>query len=228
VGRTITVAVISDDRLVCDGVLRLLRDVEDCTAIGFSDEDGSLAPILRDQFQVAILDARADGVLATCRVLAETESLSVILIGASGDEPWAIEALCAGARGILTTHARSEDLVRAIRAVEAGDAWVRRQWLCSWLRRNTRDGAGESALAAVRARFDGQLSRREREVFHHAATGVSNREIAHRLAISEATVKVHLTRIFRKLGLSGRGELVAAYYGVTNGQVPELATSQVS
>ena len=62
--------------------------------------------------------------------------------------------------------------------------------------------------------LDRTLSRREREIFHHAATGLGNRELAARLAIGEATVKAHLTKIFQKLGVRGRAELAAVYHGV--------------
>lgn len=222
----VSIAVISGDRLVCDAVLRLLNEVDDWSATGFSDR--AVDAELRGLFRVAIVDARFDAALAVCRSLATTGSLSVVLIEAPAQEMWAIEALRAGARGILTMDARSEDLVRAVRAVEAGDVWARRTWLCSWLRRGAGETTAASTLASERARLETRLSRRERAVFHHAATGVSNREIARRLAISEATVKVHLTRIFRKLGLGGRGELAAAYHGVMNGQTPEPAASRAS
>ncbi len=61
---------------------------------------------------------------------------------------------------------------------------------------------------------DERLSGREREVYRHTAAGLSNKELADRLSISEATVKVHLTHIFRKLGVRSRGELAAAYFGI--------------
>ena len=66
--------------------------------------------------------------------------------------------------------------------------------------------AGESLV--------GRLSKRESEIFRHAAAGLSNKELADRLAISQATVKAHLTRIFQKLGLRRRTGLAAAYHGL--------------
>ena len=60
------------------------------------------------------------------------------------------------------------------------------------------------------------LSARERDVFRLAAGGLGNKALAERLAISEATVKVHLTHIFQKLGVRGRSELAAAYHGLLN------------
>lgn len=59
-----------------------------------------------------------------------------------------------------------------------------------------------------------RLSDREREVFRHAAMGLSNKELAQRLAVSQATVKAHLTSIFQKLGLRSRAELAAAHHGM--------------
>jgi len=72
-----------------------------------------------------------------------------------------------------------------------------------------------------------RLSDREREVFRHAATGLSNRELAKRLAISQATVKAHLTSIFQKLGLRGRAELAAAYHGMLPPVPPDLSPLRV-
>jgi DNA-binding CsgD family transcriptional regulator len=68
------------------------------------------------------------------------------------------------------------------------------------------------------AMLERQLSRREREIFREAATGLGNKELAARLDIGEATVKAHLTHIFQKLGVRGRAELAAVYYG---GLAPE-------
>ena len=57
------------------------------------------------------------------------------------------------------------------------------------------------------ATLDRHLSRREREIFRHAATGLGNKEIAMRLVIGEATVKAHLTSIFQKLGVRNRSQV---------------------
>jgi DNA-binding NarL/FixJ family response regulator len=164
-----------------------------------------------------------DDALETCRALAASDALAVILIGAPCDGRWAVEALRAGARGVLTQDARSEDLTRAVRVVHGGDLWVRRQWLHAWLRESATQLVGGHHLTQVRAQLDALLSRREREVSHQAATGISNREIAQRLGISEATVKVHLSRIFKKLGLGGRAGLAAAYHGAPRALVLEDA-----
>jgi DNA-binding NarL/FixJ family response regulator len=124
-----------------------------------------------------------------------------------------VKSPAAGARGILTTSARPADLVKALRMVHQGEIWARRQVMAAWIEHLARDyrdrSDGESLLA-------GRLSDREREVFRLAATGLGNKELAERLAISQATVKVHLTHIFQKLGLRGRAELAAAYHGLAS------------
>jgi DNA-binding NarL/FixJ family response regulator len=133
----------------------------------------------------------------------------VIFVGASEDDAWASAALSAGARGILTRSASRDHLIGAIRVVHGGGIWARRRWLNQCIL-NVVD-ASKRRLAAQDV-VDTRLSRREREVLRHAATGVCNKVLADRLSISEATVKVHLGRIFQKLGVTGRAALAAAYH----------------
>jgi two-component system, NarL family, nitrate/nitrite response regulator NarL len=118
--------------------------------------------------------------------------------------------LKAGARGILTKTSRGEDLVRAIHVVAEGGIWARRRWLSASLQAVI----SSRHTSALPWHLDALLSKREREVFHYAAMGMANKALADRLAISEATVKVHLTHIFQKLGVSGRAALAAAYHGL--------------
>lgn len=122
----------------------------------------------------------------------------------------------------LTKTSRSEDLTKAIHVVADGGIWARRRWLNASLKyfAAARNSPGTAVhLAAL-------LSDREREVFQHAALGASNKQLADRLDISQATVKAHLTHIFQKLGVSGRAELAAAYHGLlqagTSPQRPAL------
>jgi DNA-binding NarL/FixJ family response regulator len=101
--------------------------------------------------------------------------------------------------------------VKAIHVVADGLIWARRRVIVACLDRLT--GAPPPPRGGD-ASFEDRLSGRERDVFRHAAAGLGNRELGQRLNISEATVKVHLTRIFQKLGLRRRGELAAAYHGI--------------
>ena len=145
-----------------------------------------------------------------CAALSAGSGVAMILVCAPDDDTWALEALRAGARGLLTKTTRAETLIEAIRIVNQGLMWVPWRLLVrsfDCLVATASDALPAEALLQ-------HLSPREREVFRLAATGAGNKELAERLAISEATVKVHLTRIFQKLGLHRRAELAAAYHGL--------------
>jgi DNA-binding NarL/FixJ family response regulator len=204
----IRISVLSDDRLFRESVLRLLED-EPALLVSAEPDVNDLADIRCADFDVFILDARMTGVLRWCTRLA-MEASSVILIGAPEDDDWAEEALRAGARGILTKTSAGEEVAKAIHVVTEGGIWARRRWLNASLK----SFAASQSKPVPAMQLGARLSDREREVFYHAALGASNKELADRLGISEATVKAHLTHIFHKLGVTGRAELAAAYHGL--------------
>jgi DNA-binding NarL/FixJ family response regulator len=153
-----------------------------------------------------------EGALGRCAGIKRDAGPAVILVASPDGDDWAQEALAAGARGILTRNAGAEQVIKAIRVVHEGQIWAPRHVMAACLERLW--GAPLTSGAGG-ARLEQELSRREREVFRHAAIGLGNKELAARLTISEATVKVHMTRIFQKLGLRGRAELAAVYHGLT-------------
>jgi DNA-binding NarL/FixJ family response regulator len=116
-----------------------------------------------------------------------------------------LETLLAGARGLLRADATPEDLFKAVRTVVAGHYWIDCEALDDVVQllkkpapngtAGTRDGSG--------------LTPRERQVAAGVSRGESNREIADRLSLSEATVKDYLTAIYARLGLANRAELSA-------------------
>ena len=206
--KPVRIAVLTDNRLFRDGLLRIIAAEGSFAAVGH-DESAAFPPALRAaRPDVLVVDSRMEGALGLCAALQRGGGPPVVLV-AGGDEDWAVGALEAGARGILTMSAPAEDLVKAVRVVHEGQIWARRQVMAQWV----------AHLARVSVRPPGaalldRLSSRESEVFRHAATGLSNKEVADVLAISQATVKAHLTQIFRKLGLRGRTALAAAYHGL--------------
>jgi DNA-binding NarL/FixJ family response regulator len=207
--KPIRIAVLTDNRLFRDGLLRIIAAEGSFAAVGH-DESAAFRPALRAlRPEVLVVDSRMEGALGLCAALKREGGPPVVLV-AAGEDDWAIGALEAGARGILARSARAEDLVKAVRVVHEGQIWARRQVMAQWVAHV----AGLAARPPGAALLD-RLSRREGEILRHAATGLSNRELADLLAISQATVKAHLTQIFRKLGLRGRTGLAAAYHGLT-------------
>jgi len=202
----IGIALLSDDRLFCDGIVRILLTDDAFDVAAYDTIAGlksSAAPV-----DVLLVDSRIDDALAiggNRRV-----APSSLLLAAPDDPTWCREALCAGISGVLPKNAGEGQLLRAVHAVADGSVWAPRQVMADCIRHllaaaGTRD-AGVATL-------DRRLSSREREIFREAATGLGNRELASRLAIGEATVKAHLTSIFQKLGVRGRAELAAMYHG---------------
>jgi len=209
----IHLAIISDDRLFSDGLVQVLSEQPDLSVTTSLAYPGlSLVQFAREH-DLILVDARHE--TAWSRGRAIPDGAVVIFVGAAEDDTWATMVLSAGARGILTRTSSRDDLIAAIHVVHAGGIWARRRWLNACVLHVV--GASKHRMA-TQDTVDTRLSRREREVLQHAATGVGNKELADRLSISEATVKVHLTHIFQKLGVPGRAALAAAYHHVgTNG-----------
>jgi DNA-binding NarL/FixJ family response regulator len=204
----IPLAILSDDRLFCDGLVEVLSEQPDVSVTTCIAHPESIAQVARAH-PLILVDARHGTAWRRGRSI--PDGAIVIFVDASEDDAWAMMALAAGARGIVTRPSNRDDLINAIRVVHAGGIWARRRWLNACLLHVV----GESKhRIATQDTVDTRLSRREREVLRHAATGVGNKELADRLSISEATVKVHLTRIFQKLGVPGRAALAAAYHHV--------------
>jgi DNA-binding NarL/FixJ family response regulator len=155
--------------------------------------------------EILILDAQAPDALGLCSHLARRYvGAAVLLVGAFPDEAWAIDALRAGARGILPRSTTLEDLLKAIRVVRDRQIWAPKSVVARAL----------DMLSGVHNSDDGHLTPRERDVLNHLLRGLSNREIAERAAISQATVKAHVTSIFRKLSVRDRTQLVVRYQGL--------------
>lgn len=207
----VRIAILSDDRLFCEGLQRIIAGVTLFEGVGIYQASDALTTMLAIFADVLLMDSRVSKALELCASLRRERGPAVILVAAPDDDQWASEALVAGARGIMVKSAPPEDLVMAVQMVHEGLIWARRRVLTAridWL-------SGDPAtVRPPDSLLEQRLSVREREVFRQAAKGIGNKELADRLEISEATVKAHLTHIFLKLGLRGRAELAAAYHGV--------------
>lgn len=200
------IVITSDDRLFAEGLLRLIvaESSHEVLLTGRASHSGP------GEGDILLLDSRMSGALGLCEELSRDRRVAVILFATPEDDAWASHALSVGARGVLARSAGTIDMLRAIRGVCDGVIWAPRRVISDVIDRFSR--ASRFAPRTV-SLLEERLSLREREIFRHAATGLGNKELAARLTISEATVKVHLTHIFQKLGVRGRGELAAAFYG---------------
>jgi DNA-binding NarL/FixJ family response regulator len=191
------VLLVDDHAVVRHGLSDLL------TAAGFdvvgSLEDGALAEAaVRDLTpDLVLMDLSMpamDGIDATRAVLAARPDTKVIILTSFAEHARLHAALEAGAVGYLLKDAEPDDIIRALRDAAAGGVPLSPRAAAALLPQNR--PASNATLDA--------LTPRERDVLGLVATGLPNKAIARRLAISEKTVKAHLTRIFAVVGVSAR------------------------
>ena len=187
--------VIADDhRIFRQGLKSLLKSEREVTVVGETDHVGDLAAVLEETpCDMLLLDLQMER-----SVIGDIESLSarvpVIVLTASEIPADAVAALRSGARAVVFKRFAVETLMDAVRTVAGGEVWM--------------PASLQTHMATqLRAPAAGVLSPREEDVLRHIAMGLRNAEIADRLSISEETVKTHLNRIFRKLGVRDRVEL---------------------
>ena len=206
----VNVGIVAESRLFREGLRGLLASGAGIVIAAEVDPAEARELALKASPDVLLVDARFDGVLSLCRDLSrDGQRPRLILIDADPDIEWAVRALEAGARGVLLKTATADDLIKAILVVHQGQIWARKQVVARIVEAlATASGAAYAAEGLLSQR----LSRRQQEIVKHAASGLSNHEIADHLKISEATVKAHLTHIFEKLGVRDRAQLLARYH----------------
>lgn len=113
-----------------------------------------------------------------------------------------------GCRGVISRGALGRDLLKAVRAVAAGELWIGR-WMLTRLLERTSEMCSEATIPFATS-LHGALTVRENKVAFYAARGLTNKEIARALSISDKTVKTHMSRILHKLGLARRQQLASS------------------
>ena len=195
----IRILIADDHAIFRDGLRRLLATQEDFQVIAEAS-DGKEAFTLATELKpdVLLLDLAMPRVpgMEVLRELAHQETAVRTILLTAAIQPFAVtSALQLGARGIVLKASPPELLLKSIRAVHEGQFWVGSEPVATWARAGQPAGSGFG------------LTSREVEIIAAIKEGSSNRDIAGKLAISEETVKRHLSNIYGKLGVSRRLEL---------------------
>jgi DNA-binding NarL/FixJ family response regulator len=211
----VRVMVVDDQALVREGLMTLLDAAPDIVPVAAA-ADGAEAVRLaaRHRPDVVLMDLRMpelDGVEATRRIRAAQPDTEVVVLTTHADEASILDALRAGARGYLTKDAGIAEISRAIHA--AADHLALLDPVVHSRLVEAASAAARPAPAA--ANLPDELTPREAEVLALVASGLSNREIAGRLVVSEATVKTHINHVFAKIGARDRAQ--AVHYAYTHG-----------
>jgi DNA-binding NarL/FixJ family response regulator len=209
----IEVVIADDQALVRAGFRALLDAQDDITVTGeAADGDAAFKLALELRPAVVLMDIRmpgVDGLAATRRIASDSRlaAVKVVILTTFDLDEYVFEAIRSGANGFLVKDTEPADLVRAVRAVVAGDALlsprVTRRLIEEFAIR-AKDPAAVPDLA--------RLTDREREVVTLVAGGLTNDEIASRLIMSGATAKTHVSRAMVKVGARDRAQLVVFAY----------------
>jgi DNA-binding NarL/FixJ family response regulator len=216
---TIGVVLVDDQELVRTGLRVILEQAPDITVLGeAADGAEALSVIQATHPQVVLMDIRMpaiDGVEATRTIRSTVSNLPtprVILLTTFDLDEYVYAGLRAGASGFLLKDTLAADLISAIRSVARGDAVIApsstRRLVERFLTTSPLDRPAESDSSLA------TLTPREREILGLVGRGLSNREIAGRLYLSEGTVKNHVARVLGKLQLRDRVQAVVLSYEI--------------
>ncbi|MBI5880489.1 MAG: response regulator transcription factor [Chloroflexi bacterium] len=207
------VLVVDDHPLVRDGLASLLKlrgyDVAGAAANGVQAVE--LARALRpDLILMDIAMPEMDGLQATRLITAENPEARVVMLTVSDNDDALFEAIKAGARGYVLKSTETESFFQMLTGVARGEepisgSLARR--ILGEFATNRRDGRAQ--------RDDEPLTAREILVLEHVAEGLTNRDIAERMALSENTIKYYLKNILQKLHMHNRAQ--AAAFAVQSG-----------
>jgi two-component system response regulator NreC len=217
--------ILVDDHDVVRTGLRTFLETQsglEVVAEGSSGED-ALRLVIEFSPDVAVMDitmAGMDGLEATRRIKAESQTCRVLALTVHADEQYFFEMLAAGADGYVTKQVAAEELVEAIRAVASGLVYLQPA-LASWLLKDYRRLLAETPVhpTAEEAHESGldSLSKRELQVLECVAQGMTSIQIGEALEISPKTVARHRERIMGKLDMHSSAELVR--FAIRNGLI---------
>jgi NarL family two-component system response regulator LiaR len=204
---TIRILLVDDHAVVRQGTRELLEQQEDLEVIGeASDGREAVQLALQTRPDVVVMDfsmPELNGIEATRQIKAVAPNIAVLVLTAYDSDQYIFAFLAAGAAGYLLKDVSVDQLIRAIRAVYAGESMLHPAI--------TRKVISHFAQTEQRGKPSGgveQITERELGVLKLAAQGLSNRDIAQQLGISVRTAQTHLSNVFNKIGVGSRTEAV--------------------
>lgn len=212
--------LIVDDHAVVRQGLRGFFDLMDDFYVVGEGSNGVEAVALANELQpdVVLMDLimpEMDGIEATRRILSANPDTKILILSSFADEDNVLPAIQAGALGYVLKDISPEELAEALRQTAEGKSHLHPEianMLISHMQQDT------SQAEETQQKISG-LTARELEVLVQIGQGLSNKEIAAELSISQMTVKTHVSNILGKLHLSDRTQ--AAIFAIRQGLIPE-------
>ena len=207
---SIRVFLMMENRLLREALIRLFRKRSDFVVVGHDGQsDATAFPMMETQFDVLLIDSFQTTWPAAkiSREMGGQTAYKAVLIGMEPDEELFMAAVRSGVMGYLLKDASASELVAAVRAVHRGEA-VCPPELCSTLFRFVAHVIEESPVKRSAPKPD--LTIRQQQLMALVAKGLTNKEIASRLNLSEFTVRNHIHRVLKQLDAASRSEAVEA------------------
>jgi len=204
-GDKLRILIADDHPLVREALRQALAEEDDMEVVAEA-ADGEEAVKLASELQpdVAVMDIvmpKLNGIAATRKIKEIAPNIAILILTAYDDDEYVLGLLDAGAAGYLLKSARGRDLAGAIRAIKSGESVLHPKIIAKLLERAMVAPTKEHKPSEI-------LSERETEILQLVARGMSNKDIADKLLLSERTIKAHLTNIFNKLNVASRSEAI--------------------
>jgi len=223
--KKIGVLLVDDHTVVRQGLRALLKAEEDLEVVGEA-ENGRQAVMLARKAppDVVVMDVAMpmlNGLEATRQILKNTPSTKVLVLTSYSDDECVEQMMRAGATGFLMKQTAANDLLKAIREVQRGNAFFSPS-----IAKRLRDQCRQAFSNGQPVKRSGDLTSRESEVLQLIAEGFSNKQIAAELSISIKTVEKHRQQVMNKLNIHDVAGLTR--YAISKGLVERTAPSPVT
>ncbi|HQN69168.1 MAG TPA: response regulator transcription factor [Anaerolineaceae bacterium] len=202
----IKIIIADDQEIVCEGLKKILQSDPEIKVIGIANNGQQALDLVHHQTpDLVLMDLQMpimNGVQAIRQLRKTHPDLPVIVLTTYMDDKWLFDAIRAGATGYLLKDSPRQELIDAIKGTLSGNVY-----LDPSVARKVLDSVAASP-EPVESDEDFDLSERERDILQLLVEGLSNAEIAHRLYLSEGTVRNYLSSLFVKLDVSDRTQAV--------------------
>jgi DNA-binding NarL/FixJ family response regulator len=205
------VFVVAENRLLRESLVRLFRKRGDLTVVGEAPYSGSTPHhVASAQSDLLLMDClnpdhKSDDLI--CDLRESVPQIRVVLFGMDEDADIFLQAVRLGVNGYVLKSASASELVDAVRSVAQGEAVCPAKF-CKVLFQALASEANQQTAIAERAGIRFELTQRQRQLMSLVAMGLSNKEIAANLNLSEFTVKNHIYRVMKQVDAQNRHEAV--------------------
>jgi DNA-binding NarL/FixJ family response regulator len=204
----IRLLIVDDHVLFLEALSSLIRGQADFTVVGEARSVAEAILLARQHKpDVVLMDfflPDGTGLDATAQIMAELPNTKIVFLTAHEEDGRLFEAIRYGAQGYLLKTTPTQALLAALRGLERGEAAINRTATTRLMQEFSQLSHRQEPPAEIYS----TLTKRERQILEHLLEGLSNRQIAARLVISEQTVKNHVSHILAKLNIKSRYEVI--------------------